>query len=188
MGTEIRTFTSLKDTNEYIIDQAGQYRALFDDYSQWLGSLLRSAETEHKNEDWYQKSAALQKSLKGPSKKAPESKASGKKGNGKGSKADSSCWVQSGSVMLSSSEQGQVEILFDAIEKISLKILDLEKFKATAQQLERLGLGKNIDYILYLEDDIPKKIVLKAKNSQEDGFKFATELSVESNFGVFSNE
>jgi prefoldin subunit 5 len=189
MGTEIRTFTSLKETNEYLIDQANQYRSLFEDYSQWLGSLLRTAEAEHKNEEWYQKSAALQKNLKGPTKKAPEPKAAGKKGGGKGKTVESSCWVQSGSVMLSSTEQGQVEILFDAIEKISAKIQELEKFKATVQQLERVGLGKTVNYLVYLEDDIPKKIVLRAKGNQDEaGFKFATEHSVAACISTFGNE
>ena len=189
MGTEIRTFTTLKQTNEYLLDQSGQYRALFEDYSQWLGSLLRSAEAEHKDDDWYQKSAALQKNLKGQAKKAPEPKAAGKKGGGKGKNPESSCWVQSGNVMLSSTEQGQVEILFEAIEKISSKILELEKFKGTVLQLERIGLGKNVNYIVYLEDDIPKKIVLRAKGNQaDDGFKFATELSVAAAFSTFGSE
>jgi hypothetical protein len=188
MGTEIRTFTSLKETNEFLIDQTSQYKALFEDYSQWLGSLLRTAEAEHKNEEWYQKSAALQKNLKGPPKKAPEPKTSGKKAGGKGKNEESSCWVQSGNVMLSSTEQGQVEILFEVIEKIGAKIIELEKFKATTQQLERIGLGKNVNYIVYLEDDIPKKIVLRSKGNQaEDGFKFATQLSVAASYSTFGN-
>jgi hypothetical protein len=190
MGTEIRTFTSLKETNEYLVDQAGQYRSLFEDYSQWLGSLLRTAEAEHKNEEWYQKSAAMQKNLKGTAaKKTPEPKAANKKGGGKGKAAESSCWIQSGNVLLSSTEQGQVEILFEAIEKINAKIQELEKFKATVQQLERVGLGKTVNYLVYLEDDIPKKIVLRAKGNQvEDGFKFATELSVAAAMNTFGGE
>jgi hypothetical protein len=177
MGTELRTFTCLKETNDYVHEQVCQYKALFEDYSQWLGSLLRTAEAEHKNDEWYQKSATLQKNLKGQMKKTPENKASGKKG-AKGKPAES-CWVQSGCVMLSSVEQGQVEVLFEAIEKINAKILELEKFKATVQQLERIGLGKNVSYIVYLEDDIPKKIVIRVKGNQADeGFKFSTELSV----------
>jgi len=188
MGTEIHTFTSLKETNEFLQDQASQYRALFEDYSQWLGSLLRTAEAEHKNEDWYQKSAALQKNLKGATKKAPEPKPTGKKGGGKGKTIESSCWVQSGNVMLSSTEQGQVEILFEAIEKISAKIVELEKFKGTVQQLERIGLGKTVNYLVYLEDDIPKKIVLRTKGNQaEEGFKFSTEFSVAAAFNTYEN-
>jgi hypothetical protein len=177
VGTEIRTFVTLKEMNEYLTDQLDQYRLLYEDYSQWLGSLLRSCEETHKNEEWYQNSAALQKSLAGA-----KTRASGKTGKkkGKGKKSKSSIWIQSGDVMLSSTEQGQAEVLFEAIEKIGDKIQDMEKFKATVQQLERLGLGKKTDYIVYIEDDIPRKIVVRAKSGLpgEEAFKFATELSV----------
>ena len=188
MGTEIRTFTTLKDITEHLTDQLDQYTALFEDYSQWLGSLLRSCEDAHKNEEWYQKSAALQKNLRGAPKKSP-GKASGKKG-GKGKKDKSSVWVQSGDVLLSSTEQGQAEILFEAIEKLGDKIQNMEKFKATVQQLERIGLGKNVNYIVYIEDDIPRKIVLRAKSGlpEDEAFKFATELSVPAVYTDFSDK
>jgi len=77
-------------------------------------------------------------------------------------------------------EQGQTEILFEAIEKINLKIQEIEKFKAAVQQLARLGLGTSVSYIVYIEEDIPKKIVLKPKaNSKGDEvFKFIGELTV----------
>ncbi|MGF3522962.1 MAG: hypothetical protein ACQXXJ_07685, partial [Candidatus Bathyarchaeia archaeon] len=115
---------------------------------------------------------------KAPAKKGPEPKGGGKKGDQKG-KGESSGWVQSGNVLLCSTEQGQVEIMFEAIEKINEKIQELEKFKVSVQQLERLGLGKTVSYVVYIEEDIPKKIVLRAKsNSADDVFKFATELSV----------
>ena len=177
MGTEIRTFATLKELGDYLADQLDQYRMLYEDYSQWLGSLLRSCEDTHKNEEWYKNSAALQKSLGGAKKKAS---GSAEKKKGKGKKSQSSAWIQSGDVMLSSTEQGQAEVLFEAIEKIGDKIQDMDKFKATVQQLERLGLGKKIDYIVYIEDDIPRKIVVRAKSGLpgEEAFKFATELSV----------
>lgn len=186
MGTEIRTFVTLKEMNEYLTDQLDQYRLLYEDYSQWLGSLLRSCEETHKNEEWYQNSAALQKSLAGA-----KTRASGKTGKkkGKGKKSKSSIWIQSGDVMLSSTEQGQAEVLFEAIEKIGDKIQDMEKFKATVQQLERLGLGKKTDYIVYIEDDIPRKIVVRAKSGLpgEEAYKFATELSVPAVYSDFGN-
>ena len=129
----------------------------------------------------------MQKSLRGAPKKAA-GKGAGKKG-GKGKKK-SSVWVQSGDVMLSSTEQGQAEILFDAIEKLGDKIQDMEKFKGTVQQLERIGLGKNVNYIVYIEDDIPRKIVVRAKSGspKDEVFKFATELSVSAFYNDFSGK
>ena len=182
MGTELRTFTTLKDMTEYLLDLTGQYKVLFEDYSQWLGSLLRSCEENHKNEAWYQKSAALQKNLRG-SKKAPEKSGKG----GKGKKGEASVWIQTGNVLLSSTEQGQAEVLFDAIEKIGDKIQEIEKFKVTVQQLERMGLGTSVNYILYIEDDVPKKIVLRVKSGlpEEEAFKFSTELSVPAVYSDF---
>ena len=190
MGTEIRTFTSLKELTEYLANQTFQYRALFEDYSQWLGSLLRDFEAAHKNEEWYEKSAALQKNLRGQSKKTRETGDKGKKGaKGAKGKPESSCWVQSGDIAISFTEQGQTEILFEAIEKINMKIQEYEKFKATMQQLARLGLGTAVNYIVYIEDDIPKKIVLKPKanNKGDEAFKFMTELSVPAFYSSFDN-
>jgi hypothetical protein len=178
LGTEIRTFISLKEITEFFANQTLQYRALFEDYSQWLGTLMRDFESAHKNEEWYQKSAALQKNLKNQSKKPAETTNKGKKGS-KG-KGETSCWVQSGDIAISYTEQGQTEILFEVIEKINTKIQENEKFKVTIQQLARLGLGTAINYIVYIEDDVPKKIVLKPKTSSkgDEAFKFMTELSV----------
>ena len=187
MGTEIRTFATLKELGGYLADHMDQYRMLYEDYSQWLGSLLRSCEEAHKNEEWYQNSAALQKSLAGAKKKTT---GKSEKKKGKGKKRESSVWIQSGDVMLSSTEQGQAEVLFEAIEKIGEKIQEMDKFKATVQQLERLGLGKKTDYIVYIADDIPRKIVVRAKSGlpEEEAFKFATELSVPAFYSDFSGK
>lgn len=173
--------------NEYVAEQLDQYRLLYEDYSQWLGALLRSCEETHKNDEWYQKLAALQKNMHGPQKKTTEKKASGKK-SGKG-KTETAAWVQAGDILLSSTEQGQAEVLFDAIEKIGDKIQNIEKFKAAVQQFERLGLGKNVNYIVYIEDDVPLKIVLRAKSKMpyDEVFKFAIELSVPAVYREFGN-
>jgi hypothetical protein len=181
LGTEIQTFTSLKELTEFVANQTSQYRAIYEDYSQWLGTLLRDFEVAHKNEEWYQKSAALQKNIRSQSKKPSQSTDKGKKGAKKAKgKEEASCWVQSGDIAISFTEQGQTEILFEAIEKINTKIQENEKFKSAVQQLARLGLGTTINYIVYIEDDIPKKIVLKPKANTkgDEAFKFMTELSV----------
>ncbi len=182
MGTEIRTFTSIKEISEFVLNQILQYKGLFEDYSQWLGSVLRDAESKHKGEEWFQKSAALQKTLKSSAGKKPPASADKSKKGGKNAKGaqEESPWIQTGDIELSFTEQGQTEILFEAIERISNKIQEYEKFKATVQQLTRLGLGTTVNYIVYLEENIPKKIVLKQKANAkgDDIFKFVTELSV----------
>jgi hypothetical protein len=48
MGTEIQTFSSLKELSEFIANLTSQYRLLYEDYSQWLGTLLRDFETTQK--------------------------------------------------------------------------------------------------------------------------------------------
>lgn len=186
LGTEIRTFSTLKELSDYLVDHLDQYKMLYEDYSQWLGSLLRDCEEKHKNEEWYKNSAALQKSLAGAKAKTPAKTTK----KGKGKKNESSAWIQSGDVMISSTEEGQAEVLFEAIEKIGDKIQEMDKFKATVQQLERLGLGKKTDYIVYIEDDIPRKIVVRVKSGlpEEEAFKFATELSVPAFYSDFSGK
>jgi hypothetical protein len=179
LGTEIRTFYSLKEMNEYILGQIDQHKALFEDYSQWLGTLLRDSEANHKNEPWYQKSVGMQKNArnmkKGPAARQPPKK--NHEGKTKGN--ESPCWIQSGDVMLCSTEQGEAEILFEAVEEINTKIQGLEKFKTALQQLERIGLGKNVNYVAYVKDDVPEKIVLRNKISTEDDdvFKFSADFT-----------
>ena len=179
MGTEIRTFYSLKEMNDSVSDEIDQYRALAEDYSQWLGSLLRSCEENHGSEDWFQKSTAMQKNIRAQGKRNVETKQQAK-GKPKGKKGESSCWIQSAGTMLCSTEQGEAEILFEAIEDINGKIQGLEKFKAAIQQIERLGLGKSVNYVTYFKDDVPEKIVLRGKQESETvgGYKFSTDLTV----------
>jgi hypothetical protein len=180
LGTEIRTFTSLKDISEFLVNQTSQYKSLFEEYSQWLGSVLRDAEAKHKGEEWFQKSAAAQKVLKTQAKKPVEADKSKKSGKGGKGQNEESPWIETGDVSISFTDQGQTEMLFEAIEKINVKLQEYEKFKATVQQLTRLRLGQTVNYIVYLEEEIPKRIVLKQKVAVkgDDAFKFMTELSV----------
>ena len=185
LGTEIRSFSSIKELTEFLTDQTSQFRGLYEDYSQWLGTLLRDFEAAHKNEEWFQKSAALQKNMRSQSKKPAEP--ADKKGAKKGKGAEApSCWVQSGDISISFTEQGQSEILFEAIEKINVKIQENEKFKVSVQQLSRLGLGTTVNYVVYIEEDIPKKIVLKPKASAkgDEAFKFITALSIPAHYST----
>lgn len=181
MGTEIRTFYSMKEMSDSIVDQIAQYKTLAEDYSEWLGSLLRTCEETHKNESWVQKSAAMQKNKRASPKKAAEPSQNGKKKNeGKSQKNESSCWIQSGDILLCSTEQGEAEILFEAIEEINKKTQALDRFKSTLQQLERIGIGKNVNYIVFFKDDIPEKLVLQTRDRTQtiQDYKFEAEFTV----------
>ena len=72
MGTEIRQFTSIKEIVDFTTNQILQNKSLFEDYSQWLGTLLRDFEKDHKDDEWYKKTAAIQKTLKSQSKQPPK--------------------------------------------------------------------------------------------------------------------
>jgi len=61
--TEIRTFYSLKEIRQSIEQEINQHKMLLEDYSQWLGTLLRNPESS-KNQEWVKKAAQLQKLLK----------------------------------------------------------------------------------------------------------------------------
>ena len=181
MGTEIRQFTSIKEIVDYTSNQILQNKALFEDYSQWLGTLLRDFEKDNKDEEWYKKTAAIQKSLKSQSKQPPAKSTSNKKAKGKGGKSEAeSCWVYSGELQISFADEAQTQILFEAIEKIKAKIQEFEKFKLAIQQLSRLGLGTSVTYLVYIQEDSPKKIVLKSRGNTKgnESFNFAAEFSV----------
>ena len=181
MGTEIRQFTSIKDIVDYTSNQILQNKALFEDYSQWLGTLLRDFEKDHKDDEWYKKTAAIQKTLKSQSKQPPKKSSNNKKAKGKGGKGEAeSSWVYSGDLQISFADEAQTQILFEAIEKIKAKIQEFEKFRLAIQQLSRLGLGTTVTYLIYIEDDAPKKIVLKSRGNVkgDESFNFAAEFSV----------
>jgi hypothetical protein len=171
----------MKEMSDSIVYQIAQYKTLAEDYSEWLGSLLRTCEETYKNESWVQKSAAMQKNKRASPKKVAEPSQNGKKkSDGKSKKNESSCWVQSGDILLCSTEQGEAEILFEAIEEINKKTQALDRFKSTLQQLERIGLGKNVNYIVYFKDDIPEKLVLQNRDSTKiiQDYKFEAEFTV----------
>lgn len=166
VATEIRSFYSIKEINEALEEEIEQCKSVADEYSQWLGSFLRDSEAMQENEEWVKKMGALQK--KKPKEKNKKDK---KKGKSKNAQAFAD-WVQFKQIMLSASEQGEAEILFEAIEEINRKIEQLEKAKDSIAQLEKSSLGKDIIYITYICDGVPEKIVLRHKKDQEFAKKF----------------
>jgi len=173
--TEIRSFYSLKELSEIIDEEIKQYESLVDEYSQWLGSFLRDSETTYGNEEWFKKLFNLQKSLKTDKKR-------GAKPASKSEKIgfSSDVWIAFKDIKLCASKQGEAEILFEAIEKINLKIGKLVKVKDSLEDLKKFGLGKDILYIAYVHDGIPEKIVLRYKGEDEfsEKFQYIAEFSI----------
>jgi len=56
--TEIRTFYSLKEIRQSIEQEINQQKMLLEDYSQWLGTLLRNPESS-KNHEWVKKGCSI---------------------------------------------------------------------------------------------------------------------------------
>ena len=171
--TEIRTFYSLKEIQESIETEISQHKMLLEDYSQWLGTLLRNPESS-KDQEWVKKTAELQKVLK----------SGGRKGDKKNDKngSTSTDWVEFKDLALSADNLGEAEILFEAIEELKTKIGKLEKAKNSIVDLERYGLGKELLYITYMHDGVPEKLVFKPKNSTnvKEKFEFIADFSVTS--------
>ncbi|MGD8505613.1 MAG: hypothetical protein PVF15_02990 [Candidatus Bathyarchaeota archaeon] len=175
LSTEIRSFYSLRDLRETIEEEISQHEIVADEYSQWLGSFLRDMEETHGNEEWFKNLLTFQKSLQGKAKATRRKE--GKKGKKKASA--STDWISYKSVMLSATERGEAEMLFDAIEEINKKIEQLNKVKDAIENLEKSTLGKDIIYIVYINNGVPEKIVLRHKRDKEftEKFNFAADFS-----------
>lgn len=170
--TEIRTFYSLKEIREGIEAEINQYKALYEDYSQWLGSLLRNPESSKKQE-WVKKTAELQRILKTGSSRRGARKEEKKTGV-------STEWVQFKDLMLCAEDLGEAEILFETTEELRNKIDRLEKAKNSLIDLERYGLGKELLFVVYLHEGVPEKIVFKPKKGSdvEEKFEFVADFSL----------
>lgn len=161
--TEIRTFYSVREIREVVEEEISHFKALLEDYSQWLGTLLRKPEAA-KDQEWSKKAVELQKVLKSGGKRS---------GTKKEEKANSSTdWVEFKDLLLCADDFGEVEIIFEAVEDLKSKVDRLEKIKNTLIELERYGLGKNVVYVVYIRDGIPEKIAFKLKKDAETGKKF----------------
>ena len=177
LGTEVRSFYSLGELQENLEEEINQYKALAEEYSQWLGLFLRDSEAAYGDREWFKNLSSMQKIMK--TKKKPQ-KTEKKDGKNKKQEAASADWIPYRDVMLCANEQGQAEIVFEAIEDINDKIDKLEKMKNTFGDLEKSGLGKDITYVAFIHDGIPEKLVLRHKKGEElaERFKFITEFSV----------
>jgi hypothetical protein len=165
--TEIRSFYSIKEINEALEESIQQYKSVAEEYSQWLGSFLRDSGAVQENEEWAKQMATLQKTKP----KGKPSNPTKKKGKNKKTQPYTE-WVQFKELMLSASELGEAEVLFEAIEEINKKIEQLNMVKESVAELEKSRLGKDITYITYIHDGVPEKIVLRHRKDQEFEKKF----------------
>jgi hypothetical protein len=175
LGTEVRTFYSLRELRQVIEEEIKQYNATVEEYSQWLGLFLRGAEAANSDKEWYKNLSAMQKTkaTKKPQKEKKQEKS-------KKREPPAVDWTVYRDAMLSTSEQGQAEIVFEAIEEINNKIDRLKKAESTFAELEKSGFGKDITFIAFIHDGVPEKLVLRHKKGEElaERFKFITEFSV----------
>jgi len=163
--TEIRNFYSLKELSESLEGEINSYKAVAEEYSQRLGSFLREMEAAHGDEEWFKKLSALQKSSK-------KEKGKGKK------KPGLSNWIAFKDIMLSKDEQGEAQMLFEAIEEINNKITRLIKTKETIEDLKKLGLAEDILYVAYVRDEVPERIVLRKRGEKAaEKFEFVATFS-----------
>ncbi len=169
-STEIRTFYSLKELREGVEKEATRLRIMFEDYSLWLGTLLRSPESA-KRKEWAKKATELQKVLKSGNRKN-NAKKRGKKNE------TSTDWVQFKELMLSADDFGEAEMLFEAVEGLRNKTDRLEKAKNSIGELERYGLGKETVYVTFINDGVPEKVVFKPKEDFEAAEKFQFEADL----------
>ncbi len=142
--TEIVTIRSLQELQTRLEAENESYLSQKEEISERLGNFLRETEEEHGDEDWF-KQLDLEKL---------GSKKSDKKKKG-------SDWVQFQGVELSSSLQGEAEVMFEAISKISEKLEELSKGIESLEELMKIGLGNDIRYICYIEEGVLRKIVIK---------------------------
>ncbi len=141
--TEIVTIRSLQELQTRLEAESESYLSQKEEISERLGNFLREAKEEHGDEDWF-KQLDLEKL-----------------GSKKDKKRKGFDWVQFQGLELSSSLQGEAEVMFEAISKISEKLEALSRGIESLEELRKVGLGNDVRYICYLEEGVLRKLVIK---------------------------
>jgi len=159
--TEIVTLRSLQELAALIDAEISSYLSQKEEYSELLGDFLREAEEKHGDEDWFKQFSLenLGKGRGGSRKKRGDKKKRGKKGG-------PDDWIPFRSMELSSSVQGEAEIMFETIEAITEKLEALEEAKESIEELRSVGLGNDVEYICFLKDGVVDKIVIKPSDAE----------------------
>lgn len=177
--TEIMETRSLQELVTLVEDEISRYLFRKEGHSERLGNFLRKSEEKHGGEDWFKRLSLGEKLPKGKAK-AKKKEKGGKKKKKKGKKGGiPEEWVSFQSMLLSSSVQGEAELMFDAIEAITAKVEELEEAKASIEELRSVGLGDDVRYLVLLRDGVPKKIVIKPTGAEAiQKFKFSRGFTV----------
>ena len=163
---EIVTLRSLQTLIQQIEVDIATYSFQKEDYSERLGNFLRDAEEKYGDEDWF-KEFSLEK-ISGDKPKKDDSKKKSKKKKKRKKKGDSDSWVPFKSLEISSSVQGEAEIMFETLQAITEKLEALEESKESIDDLRNVGLGNEVVYICYVKDGVISKIVLKSVDTDEE--------------------
>ncbi len=137
--TEIIAISSLQELNSQIQAEIDSYLSQKEEYSERLGNFLRETEEKYGDEDWFEQ-LSLDKlgGGKGRQKKNEKKKKKGKK--------ESDDWVPFQGLELSSSIQGEAEVMFEAIAKITERLDELDEAKESIEELRKVGLGNDVRY------------------------------------------
>ncbi len=162
---EIVTLRSLQTLIQQIEVDIATYSFQKEDYSERLGNFLRDAEEKYGDEDWF-KEFSLEK-ISGDKPKKDDSKKKSKKKKKRKKKGDSDSWVPFKSLELSSSVQGEAEIMFETLQVITEKLEALEESKESIEELRNVGLGNEVAYICFVKNSVISKIVLKSVDTDE---------------------
>jgi hypothetical protein len=155
LATEIITVYTLQELITQIDEDISSYLSQKEEYSEKLGDFLRETMEKYGEEDWFK-----ELSLDNLPREKRKSKKKGKKRKGIAGEVED--WIPFKNILLSSSIQGEAEIMFDAIQHISQKLDELEKTRETMEELRNIGLGNNVEYICFLKDGVVNKLFLKS--------------------------
>lgn len=152
--TEIITVRSLQELYSQIEAEVDSYLSQKEEYSEGLGNFLREAEKKFGDEDWFKQLSLDKLGEAGKSRQKKDKKK-------KKRKKESDDWVPFQGLELSSSAQGEAELMFEAIAKITERLKELTDAKESLDELRKVGLGNDVRYICYLENGVVRKVVIK---------------------------
>jgi hypothetical protein len=169
--TEIITVRSLQELYSQIEAEIDSYLSQKEEYSEGLGNFLREAEEKYGDEDWFKQLSLDKLGEAGKSRQKKDKKK-------KKRKKESDDWVPFQGLELSSSAQGEAELMFEAIAKITERLKELTDAKESLDELRKVGLGNDVRYICYLENGVVRKVVIKHIDESVAGkFTFSREFT-----------